>query len=100
MIEYTEQAQMVDALRYCADRPMCFSTSCTYRNTPHLGSCISALKYAAADMIERLYAKTQEPQHELDEMIVEYEAEIRDLNRDIEDLEAQVEELREELGYA
>ena len=99
MTEYTEQAQMVDALQHCARSGNCRACP-NFKPNVFWHDCDPALKQAAADMIERLYAKTQEPQHELDEMIVEYEAEIRDLNRDIEDLEARVEELREELGYA
>lgn len=98
MIEYTEQAQMVDALRLCGKGDFASCSKCGAGV-----ACVPTMRARirdAADMIEALYAKTQKPQHELDERIVEYEAEIRDLNRDIEDLESRVEELREELGYA
>ena len=77
MIEYTEQAVMVDALRYCITRKPC--DRCPGRAEPL--HCRNSLWIAglAADMIERLYANTQEQQriiNEQDEEIAELKNEI------------------------
>lgn len=65
MIEYTEQAQMVDALQHCANTILCDKEQCPYirsGNSYNSGKCFLNLMQAAADMIEALYAKTQEQQ--------------------------------------
>jgi len=49
--------ELIERLRYCADRPICFSTQCDYRQTAHIGACFDSLKHDAADAIEELLAK-------------------------------------------
>ena len=49
-----DYAELVERLRYCADRPICFSTQCDYRQTAHIGACFDSLKHDAADAIEEL----------------------------------------------
>ena len=49
-----DYVELVKTLRYCADRPICFSTQCDYRQTAHIGACFDSLKHDAADAIEEL----------------------------------------------
>ena len=78
MPEYTEQAQMVDALRHCGQSGFC--KTCP-RFDPNVlwHDCDPALKQAAADMIEAQYRQIEE----LRQVIAEKDKEIEDLKREI-----------------
>lgn len=77
MIEYAEQSQMVDSMRACS------SGSCRgcmledYRFAEPRIECPGVLLSKAADMINRLYAKTQEQKALIDEQDEEI-AELKD----------------------
>lgn len=77
MIEYTEQAAMVDALRYCASSEPCTKENCPYHAKREGYECVWAMIRDAADMIEALYAKTEEQQKIIDEQDAEI-AELKD----------------------
>lgn len=74
MIEYTEQAQMVDALRACAEG------KCNKCPFEHSGwDCDTDLITGAADTIESQYQLLEELRQE----ITEKDKEIEDLKREI-----------------
>lgn len=77
MIEYTEQAAMVDALRYCASSEPCTKENCPHHAKREGYECVWAMIRDAADMIEALYAKTEEQQKIIDEQDAEI-AELKD----------------------
>lgn len=79
MTEYTEQAMMVDALRYCASSGPCSKENCPYHDKREGYECVWTMIREAADMIEALYAKTEEQKVKIDdqdEEIVELKTEI------------------------
>ena len=82
MIEYTEQAQVVDSLRYCANTILCDKEQCPYirsGNSYNSGKCFLNLMQAAADMIESKHRQIEELRQE----IAEKDKEIEDLKREI-----------------
>lgn len=79
MTEYTKQAVMVDALRYCASSNPCSKENCPYHDKREGYECVWTMIREAADMIEALYAKTEEQQREIDEQ----DEEIVELKREI-----------------
>lgn len=66
MTEYTEQAQMVDALRHCGQSGNC-KTCPRFDPNVFWHDCDPALKQAAADMIEAQYRQIEEPRQEIAE---------------------------------
>ena len=79
MTEYTKQAVMVDALRYCASSGPCTEDYCPYHAKREGYECVWAMIREAADMIEALYAKTEEQQALIDEQ----DEEIAELKNEI-----------------
>lgn len=84
MVTYTEQAELVDALRYCATaadgsayRPC--SDRCPYHDKRMGYDCMWTMMRNAADMTERLFARIEE----LGREIAEKDKEIIDLKREI-----------------
>lgn len=94
MIEYTEQAEMVDALRHCASDGFCEEKHCPYHAKRDGYECIWSMMRDAADMIEALYAKTQEQQARIDEQ----DEEIAALQREIMTYPAEEIEREERCG--
>lgn len=70
MTEYTEQAQAVDALRYCAHTNICDREQCPYirsGNSYDSGGCFLNLMREAADMIEAQFRQVEELRQEIAE---------------------------------
>ena len=67
MVTYTEQAVMVDALRYCASFEFCAKGKCPYHAKRVGYECIWAMIRDAADMIESLYDTVGKKQAVIDE---------------------------------
>ena len=89
MIEYTEQAQMVDALRACAEG------KCSKCPFEHSGwDCDTDLITGAAGMIESLRKEVEELRRE----IADKDKEIEDLKREIMTYPDEVVEREERCG--
>lgn len=74
MLEYTEQAVMVDALRHCQNDGDCFKCRFQYNDL-----CKSEMHGKAADMIETLFKQVEE----LTQEITEKDKEIVDLTLEL-----------------
>ena len=93
MVTDTEQAVMVEALRYCASFEFCAKGKCPYHAKRVGYECIWAMIRDAADMIESLFAQCEEKQavieslfaqcEEKQAVIDEYEAENTELEDEV-----------------
>jgi septal ring factor EnvC (AmiA/AmiB activator) len=88
MIEYTEQAQMVEALRACAEG------KCSKCPSEHSGwDCDTDMITKAADMIESRYRQIEELRQKIDEQ----DEEIAGLKREIDEQDEEIAGLKREI---